>query len=162
MLGMDVSYDKKKDEILITNPYTQSLPPEQPPKSPEPIMYKEELKLGDSVEFGDIKLTVNGLFSKPKEYMNNYLYYGIDYQVESLSDSTDGIYMQAEIEVQSGKIYHLNYENTDKIFKDSPIKNTSVYKGTTLPKEDLPVKIKIKLTSYTKTMDVLGYATWSL
>lgn len=54
MLGMDVSYDKKKDEILITNPNTQVPPPEQPPKSPEPIMYKEELKLGDSVEFGNV------------------------------------------------------------------------------------------------------------
>lgn len=160
MLGMDVSYDKKKDEILITNPNTQVPPPEQPPKSPEPIVYKEELKLGDSVEFGNVKLTVNGLFSEPN--FMNYVYYGIDYQVESLSDGTDGIYMEAEIEVQSGKIYHLNYENTDKIFKNSPIKNTSVYKGTTLPKEDLPVKIKIKLTSYIKTMDVLGYATWSL
>lgn len=164
-LGMNVSYDKKTDEILITNPNTSSSKesspePGQPSKPTEPIVYKEELKLGDSVEFGDIKLTINGLFSEPN--FMNYLYYGIDYQIESLSDSTDGIYMQAEVEVQSGKIYHLNYENTDKILKGSPIKNTSVYKGTTLPKEDLPVKIKIKLTSYTKTMDVLGYATWSL
>lgn len=159
---MDVSYGKKKDEILITNPCTQA-PPEQPPKSPEPIVYKEELILGDSVEFGDIKLTVNGLFSKPKEYMNNYLYYGIDYQVESLSDSTDGIYIESQIEVQSGRIYYLDFVNPDKIYKDSPIRNINeYYEGISIPKDDLPVKIKIKLISYVKTLDVLGYATWSL
>ena len=161
MLRMDVSYDKKKDEILITNPNTQVPPPEQPPKSPEPIMYKEELKLGDSVEFGNVKLTVNGLFSKP-DFMN-YVYYGIDYQVESLSDSTDGIYIESQIEFQSGRIYYLDFVNPDKTYKNSPIRNTNeYYEGMSFPKEDLPVKIKIKLTSYTKTMDVLGYATWSL
>ena len=42
------------------------------------------------------------------------------------------------------------------------ISPSEYYEGTSLSKEDLPVKIKIKLISYVKTLGVLGYATWSL
>lgn len=104
---------------------------------------------------------MNGLFSEPN--FMNYVYYGIDYQVESLSDSIDGIYIESQIEFQSGKTYYFDFVEPDKIYKNSPIRNTSeYYEGMFLPNDDLPVKIKIKLLSYTKNMDVLGYATWSL
>ncbi|GGH28601.1 stalk domain-containing protein [Paenibacillus segetis] len=155
-LGLDVSYDKKTDEIRIVNPNANNFP-----IAAEPVTYNKELKLGESVEFGNIKFTINRLISEPREYIND-LNYGLDYEIESLNGSSDGVVIEAQLNLQSGRSYYLNFENIDKIIQGSTIRSTTLYKGISVDENEIPISIKVKLTSYTKTMDILGYATWTL
>lgn len=161
-LGLDVSYDKKTDEIRIVNPNATNVETNQSPKSTEPVVYNKELKLGESYEFNNTKLTINKLLSEPRDEKSKY--YGLDYELKSISGSSDGVALFAFLKFPSGTGYYLSYGNYEKIFESSPIKASEIYKGDCSYDKELPVSVTVEITSYSsssKTTQTIGYVTWT-